>query len=128
MIESLQQIWGERKNQGWYQPVWWKVSYKLFQIFNVICHKYHLPSLSRRTEERTEPRIARRGGKAVIQESVSGSSGASGTGWLTPVPPSVTFTLFRLNINLINRHCLSIRLPWYRCGCPGPDQSNAKVG
>ena len=36
--------------------------------------------MSKRMEERTEPRMARRGGKAVIQERVSWSSGALATG------------------------------------------------
>ena len=45
-----------------------------------IINEHNLPSLSRRIEDRTEPRIARRGGKAVIHESVSGFSGASATG------------------------------------------------
>ena len=51
------------------------------------------PRKLRKTEEETEPRMASSGGSDTIQDTVSGSSGAPATGWLTPVPLTLPFKL-----------------------------------
>ena len=51
------------------------------------------PRKLRNTEEETEPRMASSGGSATIQDTVSASSGAPATAWLTPVPLTWPFKL-----------------------------------
>ena len=51
------------------------------------------PRKLRKREEETEPRMASSGGSATIQDTVSASSGAPATAWLTPVPLTWPFKL-----------------------------------
>ena len=58
------------------------------------------PRKLRKTEEETEPRMASSGGSDTIQDTVSGSSGAPATGWLTPVPLTLPFKLEKNNSDI----------------------------
>ena len=59
------------------------------------------PRKLRKTEEETEPRMASSGGSDTIQDTVSGSSGAPATGWLTPVPLTLPFKLGKNNRSIL---------------------------
>ena len=59
------------------------------------------PRKLRKTEEETEPRMASSGGSDTIQDTVSASSGAPATGWLTPVPLTLPFKLEKNYLSIL---------------------------
>ena len=58
------------------------------------------PRKLRKRDEETEPRMASSGGSATIQDTVSASSGAPATAWLTPVPLTWPFKLEKNNLDI----------------------------
>ena len=58
------------------------------------------PRKLRKRDEETEPRMASSGGSATIQDTVSASSGAPATAWLTPVPLTWPFKLEKNNSDI----------------------------
>ena len=65
------------------------------------------PMKLRKTEDMTEPKIARRGGRDTIQDTVSLSRGAPDKGWLTPVPLTLPFKLEQKIFTYFD-HCRSV--------------------
>ena len=64
------------------------------------------PRKLRKRDEETEPRMASSGGSATIQDTVSASSGAPATAWLTPVPLTWPFKLEKKQLYLTKYFCI----------------------